>query len=71
MSLTPSPDKDEITVADLYPDLTPEQQAEAEFYLLGYLDVVRRIFERICQQQPELLTKLEKTASLKQEKPIN
>lgn len=57
-----------VTVADLYPELSPEEQAEAEFYLLGYLDVVRRIFERVCREQPELLTELEKTASLKQER---
>lgn len=57
------------TIAELYPNLTPDEQAEAEFNLLGYLDVVRRIFERICREQPELLTELEKTASLKQEKP--
>ena len=57
------------TIADLYPHLTSDEQAEAEFNLLGYLDVVRRIFERICREQPELLTELEKTASLKQEKP--
>ncbi len=63
-------DKNMPTIADLYPELSPKQQAEAEFYLSGYLDVVRRIFERICYEQPELLTKLEKTASLKQEQPL-
>lgn len=57
-------------VADLYPELTPEQQTEAEFHLSSYLDVVRRIFERVCRDQPELLTKLEKTVSLKQDKPL-
>lgn len=63
-------DNNTPTIADLYPELSPEQQAEAEFYLSGYLDVVRRIFERISYEQPELLTKLEKPASLKQEKPL-
>ncbi len=56
----------EITIAGLYPNLTPDEQAEAEFNLLGYLDVVRRIFERISIENPKLLTKLEKSASLKQ-----
>lgn len=36
----------QLTIADLYPDLTPEQQAEAEFYLNRYIAIVRRIFER-------------------------
>ena len=60
----------EITISDLYPNLTPEEQAEAEFNLLGYLDVVRRIFERISIENPKLLTKLEKSASLKQKRKI-
>ena len=40
-------EKQEITISDLYPDLTEAQQAEAEYYLNGYIDVVRRIFERV------------------------
>ena len=55
----------EITIAELYPELSPKQQVEAEFYLLGYLDVVRRIFERISRENPEFLTELDKTANLK------
>jgi hypothetical protein len=43
-------DKDKITIQDLYPDLTPEEQAEAERNLLAYLDVVRRIFERLKEE---------------------
>ena len=39
-------DETDITIADLYPDLTPEQQEEAEYYLTRYLDLVRRIYER-------------------------
>ncbi len=42
-------DENEITIAKFYPELSPEQQAEAKFYLLGYLDVIRRIFERISR----------------------
>ena len=57
----------EPTVADLYPNLSPEQQAEAEFYLLRYLAVVKRIFERIAREQPELLLELEKRARLRKE----
>jgi hypothetical protein len=38
--------KDAITIADLYPQLTKEQQTEAEYYLTRYLEIVRGIFER-------------------------
>ena len=63
-------DEKEITIADLYPGLTPDEQAEAEFNLLGYLDVVRGIFEQISVENPKLLTKLEKSASFKQKPRI-
>jgi RIO-like serine/threonine protein kinase len=55
----------EITIADLYPDLTPEQQSEAEYHLLRYLAVVRTIFEQIAKENPELLTELERRAMLR------
>lgn len=35
-----------ITIETLYPNLTPEQQAEAEYYLSRYIEVIRGIFER-------------------------
>lgn len=38
---------DKLRISDLYPDLTEAQQAEAEYYLSGYINVVRRIFERV------------------------
>lgn len=37
----------EITIQDLYPELSPEQQAEAVYYLDRYIEVVRGIFERV------------------------
>jgi len=40
-------DDQDVTIQDLYPELTLEQQEEAERNLLGYLDVVRRIYERL------------------------
>jgi hypothetical protein len=61
-------DKSEITIAELYPNFSSAEQTEAEFNLLGYLDVVRRIFERVASENPKLLTELEKTASLKQKR---
>lgn len=57
-----------ITIADLYPELTPEQLAEAEYRLLRYLAVVRTIFERIVREEPELLTELERRAMLRKER---
>lgn len=57
-----------ITIADLYPDLSSEDQAEAEYHLLRYLALVKRIFERIARENPELLTKLERRAMLRKER---
>ena len=67
------PEKDyqnggDITVADLYPDLSPARQREAEYRLLRYMAVVKRIFERICRERPELLTELERRAMLRRER---
>ena len=36
----------EISIGDLYPNLTSEQQAEAADCLAGYIDVVCRIYKR-------------------------
>ncbi len=59
---------DEITIADLYPNLTSEQQAEAEYRLLRYLAIVKRIFERVVRENPKLLTELERGAMLRKER---
>jgi hypothetical protein len=57
-----------MTVADLYPELTPEQQADAEYRMLGYLAVVKQIFESICRDKPEILTELERRATLRKKR---
>lgn len=57
-----------ITIADLYPDLPLEQQREAEYRLLRYLAVVKDIFEEIAQENPKLLTELERRAMLRKER---
>lgn len=36
----------EVTIEQVYPELTPEQQQEAAYWLGRYLDVVQRIYER-------------------------
>jgi hypothetical protein len=59
---------DEITIADLYPNLTPNEQAEAEYRMLRYLAVVKEIFERIVEGKTKLLTELERRAMLRREK---
>lgn len=53
------------TINDLYPQLTPEEQKQAGFYLLRYLGVAKRIFERIRRENPEILTELENRARLR------
>lgn len=45
-------DRNEITLDDLYPELTPEQRSEAEYRLLRYFGIVKGIFERIVQENP-------------------
>jgi hypothetical protein len=36
-----------IDLSGVYPELTPEQLAEAEYNLTRYVDVLRRIYERV------------------------
>lgn len=36
-----------IDLSSVYPDLTPEQLSEAEYNLTRYVDVIRRIYERV------------------------
>ncbi len=64
----PENNKDEITVADLYPDLSPEERQAAEYRLLRYLAVVKAIFEQAAEDNPKLLTELERRAMLRKEK---
>lgn len=61
----------EINMSDLYPELSSEQQREAEYRLLRYLVVVKRIFERISFENPELLTELERRVMLRKKRTSN
>jgi RIO-like serine/threonine protein kinase len=45
-----------VTIEEVYPDLTPEQQQEAAYFLRRYLSVIRRIFERLEREKQEQLT---------------
>lgn len=58
----------DITINNLYPDLSPEQQAEVEYRMLRYLAVIKDIFEQICQSKPEILTELERRAMLRKKR---
>ncbi len=57
-----------ISIADLYPDLTTQEQSEAEENLRRYLAVVRQIFEHIQAEKPKILTELRRRARLRKEK---
>lgn len=39
------------TIADLYPDLTPEEQEEAAMNLQQYIDLVGRIYDRLEREE--------------------
>lgn len=54
-----------IAISELYPDLTIEEQTEAEENLLRYLAVAKRIFADISKQKPEILTEIRKGARLR------
>jgi hypothetical protein len=56
-------------IASPYPDLSSAERADAEYRLLGYLGVVKRIFERVCRENPEILTELEQRATLRKQTP--
>lgn len=39
-----------ITIADLYPELSPEEQAEAEYNLKQYVRAVKAIYDRLVEE---------------------
>lgn len=49
----------------LYPDYTDDELAEAEETLSRYIALVRRIYERVKRENPELLTRELLNAKLK------
>ncbi len=56
------------TIADLYPNLSEEEQREAEYNLRRYVRLVWRIFERVKSQNPKALTEILREARLKESK---
>jgi hypothetical protein len=57
-----------ISLSELFPQLSEEEQREAEENLRQYLAVVRRIFEHVQANDPKLLTELRRRARLRKEK---
>jgi len=52
--------------ADLFPELTSDdQQRDADYRLRGYLSVVKRIFDRVCDEKSDILTELQRRARLR------
>ena len=41
------------TIAELYPELSMEQQEEAEYFLRRYLDLIKRIYERVEREKQQ------------------
>lgn len=54
------------TIAELYPQLSPEEQREAEYNLRRYIRLVWRIFERVSRENPKALTEILREARLKE-----
>ena len=57
-----------ISLSELFPQLSEEEQREAEENLRQYLAVVRRIFEHVQANNPKILTELRRRARLRKEK---
>lgn len=50
--------KKRITIQEVYPDFTPQEQAQAEYNLREYTLLIWRIYERVKRENPELLTEI-------------
>ena len=46
--------KESLTVADLYPNMSPEELAEAEYNLKQYVALVWRIYQRIKREKRKI-----------------
>ena len=57
-----------VSLNELFPQLSEEEQREAEENLRQYLAVVRRIFDYVHANDPKILTELRRSARLRKEK---
>jgi hypothetical protein len=55
-------------IGQLYPELSYDEVREAECNLLGYLVVVRQIYQHVQGENPKILTKLRRRARLREKK---
>ena len=63
--MTAPQQRDNKALRELYPDYTDDELAEAEDTLSRYISLVRRIYERLRRENPELLTRELLNAKLK------
>jgi len=54
-----------ITIANLFPHLTAEEQRDAQEILRRYLAVVKLIYEHVAANDPKILTELQKRVRLR------
>lgn len=59
--------KSPISIVDLFPEMTAEEQSTAEYVFKQYLDLVWRICERVSSEDPKLLTQLLREANVKEQ----
>jgi hypothetical protein len=55
----------EVTLLDLFPNMSEQQINEIADVLHGYCAVVRRIYERLEKEHPEVIDDLMKNRSMK------
>jgi len=61
-------DREKTSIAEVYPQLSPDERKEAEENLRRYLGVVQEIFQHIQANDPKTLTELRRRARLRREK---
>jgi len=64
----PKLENQEISLADIYPQLSEEELHDAEENIRRYLAVVRQIFMHIEAEEPKVLTELRRRATLRKKK---
>lgn len=57
-----------LSIAELYPNLSVAEQTAAQEKWRRYLRVVRRIFEYVDEEHPEILTELERRVMLRKQR---
>ena len=66
----PKNDHIPLTAADAFQELSEEMQAEAEYTIRRYLEVVKRIYDHVAAHDPKILTELRRRARLRKKLEI-